>query len=743
MTSSKDDSLEILHLPPQLTERITQTHRSTLPPNSLLPHTNDDQKMSLQTAYILYAPTVVIRSEHNPALALACRLANYYHVPLIILAVFLDDVHMPTVDNDGAEIGTLNVAFTARRLTFWLQAVQHAAMSWSQHYGAGVAIRVHGGHRGNRTPHHLTLARRALCVVTDEPFCHPHLEFVESLERVAMQSRRTKMISDGSSVDGHHDLTSIPCYRVDGSTLVPPASRLRRKYDENGTLIRKCMAGAGAGTGLLPSKAWRWNKATEANRRAHIRAAISEGQFSAPQLEVRLARDFFVQSPSRVNDERNDKDDDDEHIQSRHVSLSSSKLEMLSKMMPSDWCKGETPAPGRRPWTVDELQAIPNLSIWACQWTQVNDADINITIDGTCTMGSNHVPPCQQTHGSLPAAQKRWSNFLLCHLEKYAKLRNQINRPLSVSRMSCYLNWGIVSIFRMCHDLNTARISKPKFRGTIDKYEEEIIKWREFSYAHAFGNPDSYNRTLSVPQWARRYLNGQKRDQKKNVSNGRGQVEFQQLEGGRSPNDTWNAMQQYLERTGELHNNARMTWGKTIVHWLKRQYDVADILKIMCYLNDRYALDGLAPPSYAGILWCLGWGDKPTNVGKRGDHGDHGDGWSISEKNASRYRVGPDGFKCARLIIVSTVDTGNNDAYTNNAGYELKQCSIIDSIVPTLEPQGQKNSEKKRSRSYIKNSSDTNDGKNSSKMRIISVGGNRKKTLMSYFSPTNKDMGSS
>ena len=36
-----------------------------------------------------------------------------------------------------------------------------------------------------------------------------------------------------------------------------------------------------------------------------------------------------------------------------------------------------------------------------------------------------------------------------------------------------------------------------------------------------------------------------------------------------------------------------------------------EIYDVLCNLNDRYALDGLSPCSYGGLLWCLGWADSP------------------------------------------------------------------------------------------------------------------------------------
>jgi hypothetical protein len=63
------------------------------------------------------------------------------------------------------------------------------------------------------------------------------------------------------------------------------------------------------------------------------------------------------------------------------------------------------------------------------------------------------------------------------------------------------------------------------------------------------------------------------------------------------------------------------------------------LLQQLIYLNDRYALDGLSPPSYAGLLWCLGWGDNPTD--------------SLSQKPASRYCQGPSAFPDAKLTLLA------------------------------------------------------------------------------------------
>jgi deoxyribodipyrimidine photo-lyase len=65
----------------------------------------------------------------------------------------------------------------------------------------------------------------------------------------------------------------------------------------------------------------------------------------------------------------------------------------------------------------------------------------------------------------------------------------------------------------------------------------------------------------------------------------------------------WDAAQQQLAATGELHNNVRMTWGKAPLGWAPSP---AAALAWTLHLNHKFALDGCDPCSYAGVLWCFG-----------------------------------------------------------------------------------------------------------------------------------------
>lgn len=525
--------------------------------------------------YILYLPTVVLRKQHNAAFALACRWANEKQLPLITLAVVLDDANMPIqTELLAQELGhDPIIVFTARRIAFVLEALQSATRAWSEH-GSGVLIRVHGTNA--RHPHHLTLARNAAIVVTDEPFVQPYINYVRAVERAATGS----------------------VYRVDSSTTVPPVAVLRPA--PNGTDID--FYG-------VPGRAYQWESMTASKRKKHVLGAAKEGLLDAPPLDIRLSDDFM---------------------------FSKEDADRLSMNLPAEWIKKDTHCPDRRPWTVQEIsQIVPKR--WVLQW------------DGIDTS----VPPCEQTNGSNQAGDARWNAFLEDRMSGYAKKRNDINQPHAVSRMSCYLNYGVVSIFSIVADLWDTKTSTKKF-------EDEIIKWREIGYTHAIANPYGFNGIQSVPTWAKKYL--QKcRAQSYSVKT---LVPLQKLESASSKEAKWNAMQNYLVQTGELHNNARMTWGKTIVHWQKYDHDVELLLAEMVYLNDRFALDGLSPPSYAGLLWCLGWCDKV--------------GSALTEKPSSRYRASAQAFETARQKLLSGTTESSQKRKRKEESFDATSPSIKD-----------------------------------------------------------------
>ena len=581
------------------------------------------------SGFVLYMPTVNLRLEHNPAFAVACHAANHTKLPLVVLAVVCDDAS----HNSKSPVGNGGVVMTSRRLAFTLQALSHSCKEWSTH-GAAVGIRIHGPN-GARVPDHLTLASNASFVVTDESFVSP---FTTIARRVKEACRKSK----------------VECVSVDGSTTVPPIQVLKRN--------RNLVSGEIVYEGI-PQKAYLWQNKTEHLRDAHLEAAMG-GEFCAPELLIKL------------------KDEDLFHP----ITLSGglpTLAEKLAHLFPRRWKPTEAlvadaerdcrpSCPDVRPFTSKELYSLfrnndhykysqtTAAASSAANQSQLKSDDSTKVPFYNFSMNwagaDRTVPPVGHTIGTSPFGMSRWNAFVQKGgLLRYGKERNNAKLVHSVSRMSAYLNLGIVSIFRLVAEVKRAQSQAHgniSHKSCIDKFLQEIIKFREISYAHAFSRGNDYDDVGSLPRWSVQTLNEQHANTTHNITQ-------KELETGTTNDAKWNAMQRYLVRTGELHNNVRMTWGKTVVSWASslecesslQRSDV--VLKTVCHLNDRFALDGLSPPSYAGILWCMGWTDKPTN----------NDGeCRIPLKHAYRYRMSPEQFLEAEIFLLSS---GSSSKGTN------------------------------------------------------------------------------
>eukprot|EP00536_Pseudo-nitzschia_multiseries_P014642 jgi/Psemu1/215426/e_gw1.743.30.1 len=498
---------------------------------------NKDKDKGKYKSFVLYLPTVLLRTKHNPAFALACRLANHHNVPLLVLVTILDDTHLTNSNTKTPPHSPTTM--TARRLAFTLEALRDGSCcgEWES-LGAAVGIRIHGP--GCRTPHHLSLAHSALAVVGDEPFVDPYRTYVRRIARTCRSA-------------------SVPFWTVDGSTSVPPKCRLVRRTNKDKNKHGPGIAPASSPSSSIiieddvwwsgaPSKAWRWEKQTASVRKQHVYGAFRENELDAPPLRCRLPPGcLLAAAPEQTETETpagEEEDDDDETI-----TTTGGIVRHLRSLLPSKWNDPGASSPGQRPWTVSELSAIPDCKAWASAW---HGADAS-------------VPPCQQTHGSRTAARRRWKAFLSSGggLKHYAKKRNSIATPHAVSRISCYLNLGILSIFEVLAEV-WQQSQSPGFATGCAKFLDEVVKWREGSYVHAFANPN-YHSVDVLPPWAIRHLESIRRDgdessSRSRSSNGVPGYTYEQLESASTGDETWNAMQDYLIETGELHNNARMTW---------------------------------------------------------------------------------------------------------------------------------------------------------------------------------------
>ena len=211
----------------------------------------------------------------------------------------------------------------------------------------------------------------------------------------------------------------------------------------------------------------------------------------------------------------------------------------------------------------------------------------------TCEI-DHAIGPVPQTVGGSVAGYQRWQAFQCNGLGKYARLRNDALLD-GVSRMSPYLHYGMVSPMRIARE--AANVQNPG----AQKFLDELLIWRELSYAFCFYRPD-HERLSALPDWAVATLAEHERDPRPAL------FSIETLARGRTGDMLWDAGQRSLLIHGELHNNVRMTWGKSLLNWTP---NAKLALETMIDLNHRYALDGRDPASYGGILWCLGQFDRP------------------------------------------------------------------------------------------------------------------------------------
>ena len=225
-----------------------------------------------------------------------------------------------------------------------------------------------------------------------------------------------------------------------------------------------------------------------------------------------------------------------------------------------------------KPWTELPHPKLPLAN------TSLSDLIASCPIDHT-------VPPVRDTVGGSRAALARWNSFRAQGLKDYHARRNDAATQ-GVSRMSAYLHYGHISPFRL------AREAQEQGGRGGKKYLDELLVWRELAYhwCDKVGDPEHWN---ALPSWARETLQAESATLRDDT------YSWESLVRARTHDELWNLAQESLLHHGELHNNLRMTWGKTLHRWTRSPEET---LRRLIDLNHRYALDGRDPASYGGLL---------------------------------------------------------------------------------------------------------------------------------------------
>ena len=239
-----------------------------------------------------------------------------------------------------------------------------------------------------------------------------------------------------------------------------------------------------------------------------------------------------------------------------------------------------------------------------CPETRVTAGNIDALVAG-CDI-DHTVAPSPVYRGGTAAGRRRLRHFVKHILPRYDELRNAPEVD-GTSRLSAYLHFGFLSAFEV-----VAAVRKSAAPAAAkDAYLEELIVRRELAYNFTRFNP-RYDSLDAVPDWAQRTMAEHESDPRPDI------LPVEQIERGETYDELWDATERELLRTGEIHNYVRMLWGKKVLEW---QATYADALQLLEHLNNKYALDGRNPNSYAGILWCFGkhdraWGPQRPVFGK-------------------------------------------------------------------------------------------------------------------------------
>jgi deoxyribodipyrimidine photo-lyase len=217
-------------------------------------------------------------------------------------------------------------------------------------------------------------------------------------------------------------------------------------------------------------------------------------------------------------------------------------------------------------------------------------------------------------HGGRRQGLRILKEFITTKLENYAQ-RSDVSQEYS-SGLAPYLHWGQISVWDIIVTVvqrdatwdpalletnrQGARFGFWPLTEAGQLLLDELITWRELSYAAAYLDPQ-VTAFSGLPAWAQATLHAHAGDDRPE------RYTLDQLAQAETHDPFWNACQRQLVEHGAIHNYARMIWGKYVLSWQQPE----EAWETLVELNNRYALDGRNPNSWSGIGWVFGRYDHP------------------------------------------------------------------------------------------------------------------------------------
>ena len=254
------------------------------------------------------------------------------------------------------------------------------------------------------------------------------------------------------------------------------------------------------------------------------------------------------------------------------------------------------------------------------RWPRASDAEL-ADVAGTVAKlpVSTKVGAVAALLGGSFAARRVLTRFVESRLARYARERNHPDDE-AASGISPYLHFGHLGVHEVVAALHEPEGWDGVPRGVgahgksdgkregfwglsraAEAFLDELITFRELAFNTAQTLPN-FDRYETLPAWARATLAAHALDPREHV------YTREQLERAQTHDPLWNAAQTQLLREGRMQGYLRMLWGKQILAFSKSPECA---LETMIELNNKYAVDGRDPNSYAGMFWILGRYDRP------------------------------------------------------------------------------------------------------------------------------------